>query len=49
MVRSLEDTSVSVINGNYALQGGLTPAKDALALESGENNPYVNIFSCQTG
>lgn len=49
LVRSLEDTSVSVINGNYALQGGLTPAKDALALESGENNPYVNILAVKQG
>lgn len=49
LVRSLEDTSVSVINGNYALQGGLTPAKDALALESGENNPYVNILAVKKG
>lgn len=49
LVRSLEDTSISVINGNYALQGGLTPAKDALALESSENNPYVNILAVKHG
>lgn len=49
LVRSLEDTSISVINGNYAIQGGLTPAEDALALESGENNPYVNILAVKHG
>lgn len=49
LVRSLEDTSISVINGNYALDGGLTPAKDALALESGENNPYANILVVNQG
>ncbi len=49
LVRSLEDTSISVINGNYALEGGLVPSKDALALESGENNPYANILVVKSG
>jgi len=49
LVRSLEDASLAVINGNYALEGGLTPAKDALALESAENNPYVNILAVKRG
>jgi D-methionine transport system substrate-binding protein len=49
LVRSLEDTDISVINGNYALEGGLTPAVDALALESGENNPYANVLVVQAG
>jgi D-methionine transport system substrate-binding protein len=33
-----------VINGNYALEAGLTPAKDALGLESASHNPYANIL-----
>lgn len=49
LVRSLEDASLAVINGNYALEGGLTPAKDALALESGQDNPYVNILAIKRG
>ena len=49
LVRSLDDTAVSVINGNYALDGGLTPAKDALALESGADNPYANILVVKEG
>lgn len=49
LVRSLEDTVISVINGNYALDGGLTPAKDALALESGVDNPYANILVVKEG
>ena len=40
--RQLADVDASVINGNYALEGGLTPAKDALVSEKPENNPYVN-------
>jgi D-methionine transport system substrate-binding protein len=47
--RSLEDTTLSVINGNYALQAKLTPSKDALALEKGENNPYANILAVVKG
>jgi D-methionine transport system substrate-binding protein len=49
LVRSLEDTVISVINGNYALDGGLTPAKDALALEGGVDNPYANILVVKEG
>lgn len=49
LVRSLEDASLAVINGNYALEGGLTPAKDALALESSQDNPYVNILAVRRG
>ncbi|MEV0715484.1 MetQ/NlpA family ABC transporter substrate-binding protein [Asanoa sp. NPDC050611] len=47
--RSLDDTAASVINGNYAIETGLTPAKDALALEKGENNPYANLVVVRTG
>ncbi|MEC5343513.1 MetQ/NlpA family ABC transporter substrate-binding protein [Brenneria populi] len=42
--RSLDDVDLAVINGNYALEAGLTPAKDALGLESAANNPYANIL-----
>ncbi|MGJ7470817.1 MetQ/NlpA family ABC transporter substrate-binding protein [Kosakonia cowanii] len=42
--RSLDDVDLAVINGNYALEAGLTPAKDALGLESAEHNPYANIL-----
>ncbi|PKN86365.1 MAG: metal ABC transporter substrate-binding protein [Chloroflexi bacterium HGW-Chloroflexi-8] len=49
LVRSLDDTTISVINGNYALEGNLNPSQDALALESGENNPYANILAVNSG
>ncbi|HEV7899029.1 MAG TPA: MetQ/NlpA family ABC transporter substrate-binding protein, partial [Planosporangium sp.] len=39
----------SVVNGNYAIQANLTPSKDALALENGENNPYANVVVVRTG
>jgi D-methionine transport system substrate-binding protein len=47
--RSLDDTALSVINGNYAIETGLKPATDALALEKGENNPYANLVVVRTG
>lgn len=34
-----------VINANYALDAGLDPVKDPIAVESGENNPYANIVA----
>lgn len=38
------------INGNYAIDAGLNPTKDAVILESAnEDNPYVNIVACQKG
>lgn len=43
--RSLDDVDLGVINGNYALEAKLTPAKDALALESAKNNPNANILA----
>ena len=42
--RSLDDVDLAVINGNYALEAGLTPSKDALGLESADHNPYANIL-----
>ena len=47
--RSLADTTISVINGNYAIEAGLVPATDALALESGEDNPYANYLVVKEG
>lgn len=47
--RALEDVTAAVINGNYAIDAGLKPAEDALALESGEDNPYANVFVVRTG
>lgn len=42
--RSLDDVGLGVINGNYALEAGLSPAKDSLGLESATHNPYANIL-----
>lgn len=41
----LPDVDIAVINGNFALDHGLSPAKDSIAIESGEDNPYGNILA----
>ncbi|KQP62215.1 metal ABC transporter substrate-binding protein [Methylobacterium sp. Leaf112] len=47
--RSLDDVALAVINGNYALEAGLEPARDALALEAAEGNPYANVLVTTEG
>ncbi|WP_078379088.1 MetQ/NlpA family ABC transporter substrate-binding protein [Sutcliffiella halmapala] len=37
------DGDAVLINGNYALGADIDPAKEAIELESPENNPYVNL------
>lgn len=41
--RVLNQVDVALINTNYALEAGLNPQKDALAIE-GADSPYVNIL-----
>ncbi|EGL82693.1 NLPA lipoprotein [Caldalkalibacillus thermarum TA2.A1] len=45
VAQAYEDADLAIINTNYALQVGLTPAQDALILESPEDNPYVNVLA----
>lgn len=47
LARVLKDVEGAVINGNFALQAGFVPTKDALILE-GSESPYVNIVVAQT-
>ena len=46
--RALQDVDAAVVNTNYALSAGLSPLKDALALES-KDSPYANIIAIRTG
>ena len=48
MPRTLGDFAIAVINGNYVLDSGMSPADDALVLESGEDNPYANMLVVRT-
>ncbi|MFI9627783.1 MetQ/NlpA family ABC transporter substrate-binding protein [Streptomyces sp. NPDC052042] len=47
--RALNDVDAAVINGNYAIEAKLKPAKDALALEKADGNPYANIIAVKKG
>lgn len=45
LARTLQDVDASVINGNNALEAGLSPVDDSLIIEDGENNPYANFLA----
>ncbi|MCX5556253.1 MetQ/NlpA family ABC transporter substrate-binding protein [Streptomyces sp. NBC_00038] len=47
--RSLDDVAVAVINNNYAQDAGLSPATDAILLESAKDNPYANLLAVKKG
>ncbi|MCP9946456.1 MetQ/NlpA family ABC transporter substrate-binding protein [Streptomyces somaliensis] len=47
--RALSDVDAAVINGNYAIEAGLAPAEDSLALEKPEGNPYANFLAVKEG
>ncbi len=52
LVRSLPDVDLAVINGNYALSGGLRVDKDALAAEDADSvakTTYVNVLAVREG
>ncbi|MHB9146230.1 MAG: MetQ/NlpA family ABC transporter substrate-binding protein [Symbiobacteriia bacterium] len=46
--RSLDDVAAAVINGNYALDAGLTGSKNALFME-GSDSPYANVLAVRKG
>ena len=45
----LQDVDIAVINGNFALEGGLSPADDALVVEDGTDSPYANLLVWKNG
>ncbi|MER6995846.1 MetQ/NlpA family ABC transporter substrate-binding protein [Streptomyces sp. NPDC000410] len=47
--RALNDVDAAVINGNYAIEADLEPAKDSLALEKAQGNPYANFLAVKEG
>lgn len=47
--RSLDDVDAGIVNGNYAIQSGLSPAKDSLILEKAAGNPYANFLAVKKG
>lgn len=52
LVHSLPDVDMAVINGNFAIQGGLTVEKDAIAKEDKASiaaTTYANIIAVRAG
>ncbi|CAM5616758.1 MetQ/NlpA family ABC transporter substrate-binding protein [Streptomyces atroolivaceus] len=47
--RALDDVDAAVINGNYAIEAGLKPGQDSLALEAADGNPYANFLAVRDG
>lgn len=50
--QTIEEVDLSIINSNFALQGGLNPAEDALASESADSeaaHTYANIIAVKEG
>lgn len=50
--RTLQDVSFGVINGNYAMEAGLTVADNSLAYESADSEAiarYVNVIAVKEG
>ncbi|MDT0449792.1 MULTISPECIES: MetQ/NlpA family ABC transporter substrate-binding protein [Streptomyces] len=45
----LDDVDAAVINGNFAISAKLSPAKDSIALEKAEGNPYANFLAVKKG
>lgn len=41
--RALEEVAAAAINSNFAIQAGLNPVRDAIALESADS-PYANLI-----
>ncbi|WP_349828224.1 MetQ/NlpA family ABC transporter substrate-binding protein [Brevibacterium litoralis] len=49
LAQTLPDTDASVINGNNALNAGLSATEDGLLIESAEGNPYANLLVVRAG
>ena len=45
--RTLDDTAASVINTNFAVEAGLIPSNDAIAIED-KDSPYANVLVVRT-
>ena len=47
LARSLDDLDASAINTNYAIQAGLVPTRDAVAIEDAQG-PWANLLAVRT-
>lgn len=48
IARTYKDSDLAIINSNFALDAGLNPLKDGLAIED-KDSPYANIIAVRSG
>ena len=44
-----DEGDLVVINSNFAIEDEFNPLEDSIAIESGEDNPYVNVIAVRSG
>ena len=44
-----DEGDLVIINSNYAMEAGINPIEDSIAIEKAEGNPYVNIIAVRSG
>ena len=44
-----DEGDLVIINSNYAMEAGINPMEDSIAIEDAQNNPYVNIIAVRSG
>ena len=44
-----DEGDIVIINSNYAMEAGINPLEESIAIEKAENNPYVNIIAVRSG
>ena len=44
-----EEGDAVLINSNYAIDAGLNPLEDSIAIEESDESPYVNIIAVNSG
>jgi D-methionine transport system substrate-binding protein len=44
-----DEGDIVIINSNYAMEYGMNPIKESIAIEDTENNPYINVITVRSG
>ena len=44
-----EEGDAVLINSNYALDAGINPLEDSIAIEDSDESPYINIIAVNSG
>lgn len=44
-----DEGDIVIINSNYAMEYGINPMEESIAIEDTENNPYINVIAVRSG